>query len=369
MKIRDIVKSFEPYIPGRSIDVVKKEFNLKKVIKLASNENSMGSSKNVLRHLAKITNLNRYPDSFSISLKKAISKKYGVSIKNIAVGSGSDEIIFNICLSLLEGIDNIVVSEGAFIRFKMGGKIMGSNIIEVPMKNFKHDLMAMKNAINEKTKIVFVANPNNPTGTYNNIAEVEEFLNGIRKDILVVFDQAYFEYASYFAKDYPDMINYFKKFNNIAVLRTFSKAYGLAGLRIGWAVMPEEVVDAIERIRLPFNITSVSQELALIALKDQDFIKKSVEHVYAQMYYIEREFIKLGVEYIPSVCNFVMFKINGLKGSFVFNELLKQGIIVRALDEYGFEDYVRVTIGSKYENKMFIKKLKNLIKIYKNTKV
>lgn len=360
MKIRDVVKSFQPYIPGKSIESVKKELGVKKVIKLASNENPLGTSKIVISHLKKIKEFNRYPDGFSVELKNAISRKHKLPLKNIVVGSGSDEIIFNICLAMLEKGDEIVVSEGAFIRFKMGGLIMGARVVEVPMKNFKHDLDGMGNAINEKTRIVFIANPNNPTGTYNNIYETEKFLDGLPQGVLAVFDQAYFEYASYFARDYPDMLKYADK--NIAVLRTFSKVYGLAGLRIGWGYVPEELADAIERIRLPFNLTSISQALGVIAIKDGDFVQKSIRHVHEELFFLEREFRKLGIEFIKSVCNFVMFKVKGFKGREIFELLLKEGVVVRALDEYGFEDYIRVTVGSHYENLFFIKKLKKILK-------
>lgn len=363
--IRPCVKNFAPYIAGRPVEAVKKQFNLKKVIKLASNENPLGPSREAVNAIVRnINNIHLYPDSDSFELRTAIAKKYKLPVENILVGGGSDEIIEIIAKTFFVPSDEIIVSKHAFIRYKMAGDLMSSEVIEVPMKNFTHDLVAMAKAVTKKTKAIFVANPNNPTGTYNTKQEFDCFLSQLltfNSQLLIVVDEAYYEYARINA-DYPDTIKYLKKYSNLIILRTFSKIYGLAGLRLGYAFASEPIVKELNKIRPPFNVSYPAQLGGVAALSDEKHLKKSVEMVESGKLYIYDELDKIGVSYIRSATNFILIDVSPQKGTVLFNKLLRQGVIVRAMDEYGLPNHIRVTVGLSDENKKFIKELKRCLK-------
>jgi len=367
--IRPQVKNFIPYIPGKPIEELRRELGIKNktISKLASNENPLQPTKKVLSYIKNtLSTVNRYPESSCYYLRKALSKKLQVKESEIIFGAGSDEIIELLGKTFLTEKDEIIVSKHAFIRYKMAGELMGCKIITVPMdRNLKHDLEKMAKHVNKKTKIVFVANPNNPTGTYNNVNEMKNFIKEVvkrNKNTLIVCDQAYYEYARSACKDYPDIIEFFKAgYRNVIALRTFSKIYSLAGLRIGYAVCAEEIVNYLDRIRPPFNVSTVAQAAALASLKDIRHIKESIRLVNEGKKFLYNEFNKLGIEYIPSVTNFILAKINNISGKEVFNKLLKFGIIVRAVDEYELPQYFRVTIGTKEENYRLVYVLKRIL--------
>lgn len=353
---RKEIKNYQPYIPGEPIEKIKKKFGLKKVIKLASNEIPFVSQE-ILNALKKFKEINRYPEGSSVNLRETIAKKYNVCVSEVIVGSGSDEIVELLGKAFLRHEDEIIVSEHAFIRYKMVGDLMGCKVREIPMKNYTHNLEQMAN-ITKNTKIIFIANPNNPTGTYNTKKEVDAFFKKINKfnsPPLVVFDEAYYEFAR-IKNDYPDTLEYFKKYKNIIILRTFSKIYGLAGLRIGYGFMNEEIVSLLDRIRLPFNITSVSQIATLTALKNDKFIKKTSTYIQNEKKFLEDNFKKLNIKFVPSAANFYMIDVSPLKGKDVFQKLLRCGIIVRPLDEYGFPECIRVSVGLHSENVYFLEK-------------
>jgi histidinol-phosphate aminotransferase len=258
------------------------------------------------------------------------------------------------------------VSQYAFIRYKMAGDLMGAKVITVPMKNYRHDLPAMLKAVTKNTKAIFIANPNNPTGTYNSAREVEAFLKGLSKKFgahapLVVLDEAYYEFASINA-DYPQTMEYLERFPNLIITRTFSKVYGLAGIRVGFGFASDEIAGFIDRVRPPFNINCAAQAAAVASLKDTAQVTKSVRLVEQQKKILYSAFLKLGLEYIPSAGNFILFRTRPFGSSQLFKLLLKKGVIVRAMDEYELPDWVRSSVGLPSENTFFIKKLTELFR-------
>ncbi|RLD15899.1 MAG: histidinol-phosphate transaminase [Caldiserica bacterium] len=341
---------------------MKKEFKLKEIVKLASNENPIGPSKKVIEKIKKVANeVNRYPDSNYTKLNQFLSKFWKIQINNIVLGSGVDEIIELLAKAYLEKEDNIVVSKYAFIRYKMAGWLMGCKIREIKVKDFKHDLKNMAIKSDQKTKLIFIANPNNPTGTYNTKEEFEEFWKIYKKkrlNTIVVVDEAYAEYVK--ERDYPRTINYVKKGYPLIFLRTLSKAYGLAGLRVGYGIGRKDIIDPLERIRPPFNLTRISHEAGIEALKDRTHLEYVVNYTIRERGFLEKELKKLNIFFIPSKTNFILIKVgNGKK---CFEYLLRKGVIVRSMDEYDLPEYIRVSIGKREENKKFIKYIKKWFK-------
>ncbi|OGS19911.1 MAG: histidinol-phosphate transaminase [Elusimicrobia bacterium RIFOXYA2_FULL_39_19] len=365
--VRKEIENFQAYVPGKPINEVKRELGIKgNIVKLASNENSLGASKKVIAAIKKAASeVYRYPEGVSYELRKAMAAKTGVNFNEVLFGSGSDEIIELLGKVFLNPGDEIVVSKHAFIRYKMAGDLMGCSVVTVPMKNYTHDLPAMAAVLNVKTKMIFIANPNNPTGTYNTGQELESFLEGLAKKgdtpPLVIVDEAYYEFAL-IEKKYPDSVSLLKKYPNLVILRTFSKIYALAGLRAGYAIANSEVIGYLDRIRPPFNITLITQYAVLAALKDEKTqIKKALKVVENGKKYLYAELEKIGLKYIKTVANFILVESAPKKGKDVFNQLLKKGVIVRAMDEYELPFHFRVTVGKKNENSIFIKELKNIL--------
>ncbi len=362
---RKEIKNFEPYLPGRSVEEIKQKFNLKTVYKLASNENPLGSSKKLSKTISKlIKDLYRYPEGSSKILREKIAQVYHIPYEEVIVGSGTDELIELVGKTYLSQDENIVVSEHAFIRYRMIGELMGCEVVSCPMKNYTHDLVGMAKKVNKKTKIVFIANPNNPTGTYNTSKELKEFLTTlIKKSVspIVVIDEAYYEYACQ-QKDYPQSLKLRKLYPNMLILRTFSKVYGLAGLRVGYGISRKEIISDLDRVRPPFNVSTVAQYAAVAALSDFQHVKKSVSLVIKEKKFLYRQLEIMGLKYIPSAANFVLIEVSPFKGQEVFNELLKFGVIVRAMDEYNLPYHIRVTVGTHKENVVFINMLKKVLK-------
>lgn len=364
--VREEIKNFQPYLPGKSIDEIKKKFKLKTVYKLASNENSLGSSKKIKNVPLKILkNIFRYPEGSSLILREKIAKKYKISPDEVIIGAGTDELIELVAKTYLSKEDNIIVSEHAFIRYKMAGELMGSEVISTPMKNFTHDLSSMVEKVNQKTKIVFIANPNNPTGTYNTHSEFKTFLTTLMEKKfypIVVVDEAYYEYARV-EKDYPDSLSLRNLYPNLLILRTFSKVYGLAGLRVGYGISRKEIISAMDRVRPPFNVSSIAQYIASFIFDDEKHITMSVHSVTKEKNFLYKELDNLGIPYIPSAGNFILIDVSPYTGQLVFNELLKLGVIVRAMDEYDFPHHIRVTVGVRKENIVFLSSLKKVLKL------
>jgi len=346
-----------PYKPGKPIEEVKREYKLRQVIKLASNENSLGPSPKAVKAMETALNdVNRYPDGDCFYLKTALAKKLKIDVKNLIFGNGSDEILDMVIKTFLNPRQQeIVTSDVTFLEYKITGQIAGAKVVDVPLRNFKYDLDAIKKAINKNTKIIFIANPNNPTGTYVDKAQFDDFLKAIPKEIVVIYDEAYAEFVD--DKDYPHGIDYYKE-NNLIAVKTFSKAYGLAGLRIGYAIANEVFIDAMNRVRQPFNVNSLAQIAASAALKDTEFLSRSRQMVRVGKEFLYKQFDQMKLDYVPSVTNFILVSVK----EDVFEPLLKLGIIVRPMDMYGLKGAIRVTVGTEEENNKFINALKRVIK-------
>ncbi len=356
--IRPEITDLMPYEPGKPIDEVQRELGLSQVIKLASNENPWGCSPKVLPAIKENLNeLNRYPEDSCFYLRKTLAGRLGVSENNLIFGNGSDEIIEIIAKTYLGREDEVVISEAAFIRFWMGAELMGAKIIQVPMRNFTHDLEAMTKVITPKTRLVFIANPNNPTGTMNTRNEMDTFLKNLPSGVLVVIDEAYHEYVT--SPLYPQTLDYLKKGVNTVILRTFSKIHGLAGLRLGYGISKPEIIADLSRARPPFNVNSVAQVAGLAALGDEEWVERCRRLNEEGKSYLYQELEKEGLRYIPSVANFILIEV-GENAPEVFNDLLKEGVIVRLMGCYGLDNFIRVTVGRPEENEEFIKALKKI---------
>lgn len=354
-KILEIV----PYQPGKPIDEVKRELGLQEVIKLASNENPLGPSPKAVSAIKRAAvKVNRYPEGSCFYLRERLSKHLKVKPQNLIFGNGSDEIIDIIIKTFSESDDEILSAEVTFLEYKIIAQQNGRRVKTVPLNNFKYDLPRLQDAISQKTKIIFIANPNNPTGTYVDKREVDDFLRGLHRHIVVVFDEAYFEFVM--EKDFPVSIRYVKEGKNVIILRTFSKIYGLAGLRIGYALAQENYIQYMERARQPFNVNTLAQEAALAALNDSTFVKKSKKKVAEGKEYLYESLKKIGIECIPSATNFILLNLRQ-DGIEVFKKLLKQGVIVRDMCQYGLKNFIRVTIGTKKENRKFVAALKKVL--------
>lgn len=357
MVARKNILEVTPYIAGKLIEETKRQLGLKEVIKLASNENPLGPSPKAVVAIKKnLSLLNRYPDSNGFYLKKRLARYYNLAPANIVLGNGSDELIDTIIKTFVEDDENIVTADTTFLEYTIIAKVLGRKVITAPLKYFKYDLEAMKRKIDKKTKVVFIANPNNPTGTYVTKQELEDFLRDIPEGLILVMDEAYDAFVD--VPDFPDALKYISR--NVVVLKTFSKAYGLAGLRIGVALAKDEFISLMERSRQPFNTNSLAQAAATAALDDKKFLKKTRKVVLAGKNYLYDALSAMGIAYVPSVANFILLDV-GKSGASVYKEMLKFGVIVRDMDQYGLKNYIRVTVGTKKENERFIKILKKIM--------
>ncbi len=356
--VRKNIQELAPYIAGKPIEETKREFGLKEVIKLASNENPLGPSPKAVAAIKNaVYGINRYPDSNSFYLKKKLAAVYKLDSGNFVLGNGSDELIDIVIKAFVNENENIVTSSKTFLEYEIIAKVNNRRVIKVPLKGFKFDLVAMKKKINPKTKLVFIANPNNPTGTYVNQLELETFLKGLSRSVIVVLDEAYDTFID--VKDYPRGVEYIKK-ENLVVLKTFSKAYGLSGLRLGCAISSKYLATFMEKTRQPFNVNLLAQAAGLAALEDGAFLKKTRDITLSGKQFLYAAFQKMGLSFVPSVANFILLDV-GRDCLAVFKDLLKQGVIVRDMKQYGLNNFVRVTIGTPGENAKFVKALKKIL--------
>jgi len=353
------ILKIKPYVPGKPIEEVKREFNLKSVIKLASNENPYPPSPRVLRAIAAAGKaVNRYPDGNCFELRQELSKRLKVAPDQLVFGCGSDEVIVLAIRAFVRDGDEVVMAKPSFLVYSLASAAAGAKLVEVPLKSLWYDLDAMKAAVTPRTKIVFIGNPDNPSGRYVTKNEIARFLDGFPEDVLVFFDEAYFEYIS--AKDYPDTLALLKTRRNIIVARTFSKIYALAGLRIGYGIASPEVADLLNRTREPFNVTSVAQAAALAALKDQAYYKKILAETNCEREAICAALSKMGVEFSKGATNFIQVKVKK-SSTEVTQALLKKGVIVRDMAAWGLTNYIRVSIGTPAENRRFLKSLSEVL--------
>lgn len=353
----DILK-IKPYQPGKPIEEVERELGLKKVVKLASNENPLGPSPLALEAIRRgLSTLNRYPDGNSFYLKRKLATKLKVKTENLIIGNGSDELIVLAIRAFVNKGDEVIIARPTFLVYEIASLAVGAKIVFVPLKNFKYDLAAMKKKITSKTKIVFIANPDNPTGSYVNKKEVEAFLKGLPKSVIVYFDEAYAEVVA--EKDYPNTLKYLNS-KNVIIARSFSKAYGLAGLRVGVSVSRPEFIDYMNRVREPFNVNSLAQIGAAAALDDKIFLQRTKNLLKEGKIYLYKNFKRLGLKYIPSATNFILLDLKK-NSSVIFKKLLKLGVIVRDMNAWKLNTFIRVTIGTKAENKKFIEALEKVL--------
>lgn len=357
--VRKVVSEIKPYKPGKPIEEVKREYKLKKVYKMASNENALGPSPRAVSAIKKsISEINLYPDGACFYLKKALSKKYKLHSDNIVVGNGSDELIVLALRAFINKGDEVIIANPTFLVYKLAATLTEAKVISVKLKAFQYDLQAMKDKITSKTKMIFIANPDNPTGSYVNSRAVAKFLKGIPKHVIVFFDEAYYEYAQNI-KDYPNTMQYITR-GNVIVSRSFSKAYGLGGLRVGWAGASTQIISYLNQVREPFNVNSLAQVGARAALNDKAHIAKSRKLVIDGRKFLCKEFRKMNLFFVPSVTNFVLVNVDS-KSDIVYKKLLSRGIIIREMSAWGLKNFIRVTIGNPKENKLFITELKKIL--------
>lgn len=351
------VTQLQPYVPGKPIEELERELGITDIVKLASNENPLGPSDKVLEALAQASKeVTRYPDGNGFSLKKALAEKYQLNTEQITLGNGSNDVLEMIARAFVSNTDAVIFSQYAFAVYPLVTQAIGAQAVIAPARNYGHDLQAMSTLITEKTKLIFIANPNNPTGTYLAADELEAFIAQVPATTLVVLDEAYVEYGEQTAES----IGWLKKYSNLIITRTFSKAYGLAGLRVGYALSHPDVADLINRIRQPFNVNSLALAAATVALKDDAYIIKTKQLNDAGMAQLTVGLNALGLECIPSKGNFITIDVQK-NGDDVFSDLLKQGVIVRPVTNYGLPKHIRVSIGLEYENQRFLDALKEVL--------
>jgi histidinol-phosphate aminotransferase len=360
-KVPEYIRTLVPYAPGKPIEEVEREYGIVNSIKLASNENPLGPSPKAISAIReKLAQLNLYPDGDCFYLKQGLAEKLGVTPEQLIFGNGSNEIIELAARAFMRAGDEAIMARQAFVVYKLIVQAVGGVAKEVPLRDFTHNLDSIAKAISAKTRLVFLANPNNPTGTIYRRRDWERFLEQVSPEVLIIADEAYFEYVG--APDYPDSLRYQGRGRALLTLRTFSKLYGLAGLRIGYGIGPQEIIAIMQRVRQPFNVNAAAQWGALAALDDRDHVQRSLAVNRQGMDYLTKELARLGMEYVPSQANFILIRVGN--GEAVFKQLLAQGIIVRPMAAYDFPEYVRVTVGTMEENHKFVEGLEKTIKAY-----
>ncbi|CAN5314519.1 histidinol-phosphate transaminase [soil metagenome] len=345
------------YEPGKPVEELAREMGLQPsdIIKLASNENPLGPSPKALAAMHDaLERAHFYPDGGGWALRTAIAEKLGLARENVVLGNGSNELIEFIGHAFLRDGDEVIVARHAFAVYALMAQLFGAKTIEVPDPGYKHDLKAMLAAVTPRTRQLFVANPNNPTGTLVSQAEIDEFMAAVPPHVLVIFDEAYFE----FLDNAPDVLKYVREGRNVVVMRTFSKIQGLASLRIGYGLATKDLADVLQKTRQPFNANGIAQAGAAAGLLDDEHMNKTRQLTHEGREYFEAEFRAMNLEYVPSAANFVLVRVGD--GDAVFQALLKKGIIVRAMRSYKLPAWVRVSVGTMEQNRRFITELRAL---------
>jgi histidinol-phosphate aminotransferase len=352
------VQSLQPYQAGKPMDELERELGIREIVKLASNENPLGPSPKVISAIQQaLPELTRYPDSNGFQLKHALSQRFSLSSDQITLGNGSNDLLEIVARTFLREGTEALYSQYAFIVYPLVTKAAGAKGIAVPAKAYGHDLTAIADAINDKTRVIFLANPNNPTGTCFSKAEFEAFMSRVPKSIIVVLDEAYTEFAE--DTDTPNGLDYLEEFSNLVVTRTFSKAYGLAALRVGFAVANSQITNLLNRVRQPFNVSSLAQAAAVTALADVDYLQQTVQVNKEGYQQLVDGFNALGLEFIPSAANFITLDMRK-DAQPIYQALLHQGVIVRPLAVYGLPNHLRISIGTQVENQQFLAALEKV---------
>jgi len=348
------VRTLQPYVPGKPLEELERQYGVQNAIKLASNENPLGPSPLALAAArAALPDIARYPDGGGFALKRALSARLGVDTGQITLGNGSSDVIEFAARIFLAPGDEAVFSQHAFAMYRIITQAIGGRCVEVPARDWGHDLDAMARAVTAHTRLVFITNPNNPTGTWFGRAALRAFLERVPTRVLVVLDEAYFEYAD--DPDYPDGIALLNEFPNLIVARTFSKVYGLAGLRVGYSLSSAALADLLNRVRPPFNVNSLALAAAEAALADDEHLRKTVQLNRDGMHQLADGFRGLGLAHIPSAGNFVCVEVGD--AARVYEQLLRRGVIVRPVANYGMPRHLRVTVGLPEENRRFLEAL------------
>lgn len=357
---REELANLQPYPPGKPIEEVQREHGLTEVVKLASNENPYGPSPKAVEAIAaQLGELHLYPESGCYYLRNKLAERLGVAAQNLIFGNGSDEIVALMAMAFLDKTHNIVCSERTFIRYEMGATTMGAATRHVPMRDWRHDVDALAAAVDERTRFLFLANPDNPVGSAVSAAEVRRLLETVPASVIVVLDEAYFEYARAW-EQYPDSMRWLGEFPNLVVTRTFSKAYGLAGVRVGYAVGNPEIWNVVDRVRPPFNVNRLAQEAAIAALDDEAHLAKTVDGNAAGLRYFYAAFDGLGLPYVQSYASFVLVNMKRPAG-LVYESLLRRGVIVRPMGIYQLPEHLRITVGLQRENEVFVEALTDVL--------
>jgi histidinol-phosphate aminotransferase len=355
LPFRDVIENISPYVPGKPISDVQRELGLSNVIKLASNENPFGCSPKVKQAIAEgLSEINLYPDGNATLLRESLARHYGLDPEQFVFGAGSNEIISFIAQLFLNPGDESIYPMPSFVWYNTAVRAVGAVPVKIPLRDYTTDLDAIKSSITEKTKIIWICNPNNPTGTIITDKQQEEFLDSVPRNVVVVLDEAYYEYAK--GEGFPESVPLLKKYPNIIVLRTFSKAYGLAALRVGYGITSPEIVSYLNRIRPPFNVNTLAQKAAVAALEDQSFVSYAVSETKKGRLTLYEAFEKLGLKYIKSYTNFIWVETSYQSGE-IFQKLLKKGVIIRPF----MDNWIRITVGTEEENRALIKSLEEIL--------
>lgn len=351
------VKNYEP---GKPLEELEREYGIRRAVKMASNENALGPSpKAVLAMRKALKRVHRYPESKCHALRQALSRRLGVSPESLIFGNGSDEVLVLAVRAFVEGGDQVVIADPTFLIYEIAARTQNGGVVKVPMKDFRYDLEGMRRKLSAKTKVIFIANPDNPVGTYVREKDLVRFLRAVPRRVVVVLDEAYYEFARDM-EGYPDSLSLLKTFKNLLVTRTFSKAYGLSGLRMGYGIAHPSIVEALNKVREPFNVNLLAQEAAAAALDDRSHLERTLEMVRKGREYFYDEFKELRLSYVETVTNFVLADLR-TDARVVYEKLLRKGVIVRPMTAWGLKTFIRVTIGKMNENRRFVKALKETL--------
>lgn len=354
------LSNIAPYTAGKPISEVERELGLKNIIKMASNENPFGPSPMAIRALRrKLTNIFRYPDGNCYELKRKLSEKFKLEPDNFIIGNGSNEIIELLIRAFVRQDEEVIMADPSFIVYRTATIVSGGRPVFIKLNNFEYNLKRMQNAINKKTKMVIIDNPNNPTGIIVRKQELDSFIKDLPDSVILILDEAYREFVQ--DKGYPGELDYIDCGKPVVILRTFSKAYGLAGLRIGYGITDEYITDYLNRLRQPFNVNFAAQVAAVAAIDDSEHIKRTVENNKIGMNFIIKSMTEMGLKCVPSEANFILIELP-IDADTIYKEMLKRGIIIRSMKGYGLSNYIRITIGLPEDNKRVVSELKSLLK-------
>jgi len=357
---RPAIRSIIPYEPGKPISEVQREYGLTDVIKLASNENPLGPSPKAIEAVKNaLSEMHIYPDGGGYYLKQKLADRYDIPPSQIILGNGSAELVELVTEAFIGEGDEVVICREEFFKYRIAVQIMNGKVVWAPMPDLMYDVDAVLEKVSGSTKVVFIANPNNPTGTLMDRKQTAYLMKELPEEVLVVFDEAYYDYRD--PERYPDIMSYVREGRNVIILRTFSKSHGLAALRIGYAIAPEPIYWSMNAVREAFNVNSLAMIAATAALDDDEFVRETIRVNAEGKQYFYRELRRIGLEYVPTEANFVLIK-TPLLGRELFHELLRKGVVIRPVDGYGLPDYVRVSIGLPAQNERFFRELEDVLR-------